>query len=109
MITSGYFIYNSPFFKGLSKLLAGYEDKSAYALCIFAYGEPGKEVKLFVGRNDGVIVEPRGHANFGWTSAFQPDGFTQTYAEMDNDVKNSISHRFRAIDTMKKYLTSSQE
>ena len=51
--------------EGLYKLLAGFEDKSAYALCIFAYGEPGKEVMLFSGRTDGHIVEPRGPRDFG--------------------------------------------
>ena len=48
--------------------MAGFEDKSAYALCIFAYGEPGKDVKLFIGRTDGNIVEPRGPRTFGWVS-----------------------------------------
>jgi inosine triphosphate pyrophosphatase len=41
-------------------MLSAYEDKSAYALCIFAYGEPGKDVRLFHGRTNGSIVEPRG-------------------------------------------------
>ena len=51
---------------GLHKLLAGFDDKSAYALCIFAYGEPkSKEVKLFLGRTDGKIVQPRGPNSFG--------------------------------------------
>ena len=91
-------------FKGLYKLLAGFEDKSAYALCIFAYGEPGKEVKLFVGRTDGKIVEPRGPRDFGWDPIFQPTGFNQTYAELDKSLKNTISHRYKAIEALKKYL-----
>jgi inosine triphosphate pyrophosphatase len=37
---------------GLNNLLAAYEDKSAYALCIFAYGAPGQEPILFEGRTD---------------------------------------------------------
>ena len=54
--------------EGLYKMLSAFEDKSAYALCIFAYGEPGKDVKLFIGRTDGNIVEPRGPRTFGWVS-----------------------------------------
>ena len=46
-------------------MLSGFEDKSAYALCIFAYGEPGQDVKLFTGRTNGRIVEPRGPRDFG--------------------------------------------
>jgi inosine triphosphate pyrophosphatase len=33
-----------------------------------------------------------------------PDGFTETYAELDKDVKNSISHRFRALDKLRAHL-----
>uniref|UniRef100_A0A061SGU2 Ham1 family non-canonical purine ntp pyrophosphatase n=2 Tax=Tetraselmis sp. GSL018 TaxID=582737 RepID=A0A061SGU2_9CHLO len=33
-----------------------------------------------------------------------PDGFDQTYAEMDSQVKNTISHRFRALDKLRSYL-----
>uniref|UniRef100_A0A1I7YA36 Inosine triphosphate pyrophosphatase n=1 Tax=Steinernema glaseri TaxID=37863 RepID=A0A1I7YA36_9BILA len=91
--------------EGLPRMLAGFEDKTGYALCTFAYCEgPGKEVQLFVGRCDGKIVEPRGENKFGWDSCFQPDGFEQTYAEMDGEVKNKISHRGRALQALKKYF-----
>ena len=35
----------------------------------------------------------RGQGNFGWDAVFLPDGFDTTYAEMDKQVKNTISHR----------------
>lgn len=95
-------------FIGLYKLLAGFEDKTAYALCIFAYGEPGKDVKLFMGRTDGKIVEPRGPTDFGWDPCFQPVGFDETYAELDKVIKNTISHRYKAIDALKKHLLEHQ-
>lgn len=84
--------------------MAGFEDKTAYAMCIFAYGEPGKEIQLFVGKTDGQIVEPRGPRDFGWDPCFKPNGFDETYAEMDKDIKNTISHRYKAVDALKKYL-----
>ena len=43
---------------------------------------------------DGKIVTARGPPDFGWDPVFEADGFDQTYAEMDKDVKNTISHRF---------------
>ena len=46
-------------------MLNGFEDKTAFAMCIFAYGEPGKEIKLFKGKTDGQIVDPRGPKTFG--------------------------------------------
>ncbi|XP_020374576.1 inosine triphosphate pyrophosphatase isoform X1 [Rhincodon typus] len=85
--------------EGLYKMLQGFEDKSAYALCTFAYstGNPNDSVKLFRGKTLGKIVDPRGPRNFGWDPCFQPDGFDQTYAEMPKAVKNTISHRYKAL------------
>jgi hypothetical protein len=54
---------------------------------------PGVEPITFVGRTEGAIVAARGPSDFGWDPIFQPDGFPHTYAEMDKDVKNTISHR----------------
>ena len=85
---------------GLNNLLAAYEDKSAYAQCIFAFSEgPGDEPRVFVGRVDGRIVPARGAGAFGWDPVFEtatPDGARQTYAEMDPAVKNGLSHRWAA-------------
>ena len=47
-------------------------------------------------RLQGKIVPARGPTDFGWDPVFQPDGFEQTYAEMDKAVKNTISHRYAA-------------
>ena len=90
--------------EGLHKMLNSYEDKSAYALCIFAYGEPGKEVRLFHGKTDGSIVEPRGPRNFGWDPVFLPDGKNLTYAEMPKEEKNLLSHRYKALKAFKEFL-----
>ncbi|KAM3146054.1 hypothetical protein pb186bvf_001711 [Paramecium bursaria] len=87
--------------EGLSKLLDSFDDKTAYAQCIISYMAPHLEKPIqFVGKTDGQIVRPRGDNKFGWDPIFQPDGFDQTYAELDKDIKNKISHRFRAIDKM---------
>ncbi|KAI5964092.1 HAM1 [Candida pseudojiufengensis] len=92
---------------GLVKMLQGFEDKSANAICTFGYCEgPGKEVLVFQGRTEGDIVDSRGPTNFGWDSIFQPKGFKETYAEMDKSVKNTISHRFRALDKVRDFLLS---
>jgi inosine/xanthosine triphosphate pyrophosphatase family protein len=49
-------------------------------------------------------VSPRGDNHFGWDPIFQPDDFEQTYAEMDKEIKNSISHRFKAVDKFREFL-----
>jgi inosine triphosphate pyrophosphatase len=51
---------------GLNNLLAAYEDKSAQAVCTFAYSAgPGHEPILFQGITDGKIVPARGPGDFG--------------------------------------------
>ncbi|KAI7860739.1 inosine triphosphate pyrophosphatase [Circinella umbellata] len=92
--------------EGLVKMLQGFNDFSAYALCTFAYCEgPGHEAIVFEGTTDGKIVPPRGPRTFGWDCVFQPDGFDQTYAEMSKEIKNTISHRFRSIEKLKAHLS----
>ena len=87
-------------------MLVGFEDKSAVAICTFAYfsGKPGDKVLLFKGETKGKIVSPRGPRDFGWDPCFQPEGFEQTYAEMEKTQKNVISHRYRALEELKKFL-----
>ena len=55
---------------------------------------PETEPKIFVGRTPGQIIQPRGQTTFGWDPVFLPDGYDQTYAELDKAVKNKISHRY---------------
>jgi inosine triphosphate pyrophosphatase len=90
---------------GLSKLLEGFEDKTAYSQCIFTYCEgPGKEPITFVGRCNGKIVKPRGPTGFGWDPVFEPEGYDKTFAELDKEVKNKISHRYRSLMKVLKYF-----
>jgi inosine triphosphate pyrophosphatase len=74
--------------EGLNKMIAKFEDKTAYAQCIIGYMDRSlKEPKLFIGRTNGKIVMPRGTNNFGWDPIFEPEGFSQTYSEMDKEQK----------------------
>eukprot|EP00983_Pelagomonas_calceolata_P064674 1148236-Pelagomonas_calceolata.AAC.8 len=53
---------------------------------------PDTEPVTFVGRTEGRIVPARGPHSFGWDPVFEPEGTGQTYAEMDPEAKNKISH-----------------
>lgn len=93
--------------EGLNNLLAAYPDKSAYAQCIFSFSAgPGHSPIVFSGRTHGIIVPARGPADFGWDPVFQPDGYVETYAEMDKAEKNKISHRYRSLAKLKEYFMS---
>ena len=95
----------------MNKLLAGFDDKTAYAQCIFAFcAGPKSEPIVFDGRCPGKIVPARGPNTFGWDPIFQPDeGRNQTFAEMDKTIKNRISHRSRSLQLVKDYFAQHPE
>lgn len=88
---------------GLYKLLAGFDDKTAQAICTIAYFD-GQKVHLCKGVVSGTIVAPRGPKAFGWDNIFQPDGFEQTYAELGHDIKHKISHRHAAVEAFRDHV-----
>ncbi|KAL6242854.1 nucleoside triphosphate pyrophosphohydrolase ham1 [Rhinocladiella similis] len=93
--------------EGLNNLLAAYEDKTAFAVCTFAYcAGPGEEPILFQGRTKGKVVPARGPQKFGWDPVFEYEG--KTYAEMDKDEKNLISHRGKALEKLKAWLAGGE-
>ncbi len=89
------------------KLLGEMHGKTNRKACfktVIALILDGKQY-LFEGRVDGrILTEQRGTDGFGYDPVFLPDGFDQTFAEMDATTKNSISHRGRAIQKLKTFL-----
>jgi inosine triphosphate pyrophosphatase len=92
--------------EGLNNIITAYSDKSGYAQCIFSFSAgPGADVETFVGRCSGTIVPARGPKDFGWDPIFQPDTFDKTFAELDKDTKNAISHRSKSVALLKAFLS----
>ena len=59
---------------------------------------PDGHDEVFEGKVEGQVVWPmRGKQGHGYDPMFQPDGYEQTFAEMDADLKNRISHRADAF------------
>ncbi len=95
--------------RNLQKLLTdlqGAEDRSAFykaVICLIW----DDETYFFEGICEGTIIEaPRGDGGFGYDPIFVPNGFDQTFAELPLDLKNSISHRGKAIRQMTEFLKS---
>lgn len=73
-------------------MLDGFLDRSATALCTFAFcAGPEDEVLLFEGKTRGSIVQARGPTHFGWDAIMEIDGTGLTYAEMESEQKNKVS------------------
>ena len=64
-----------------------------------------KVVHQFEGIVNGEITQEKsGAEGFGYDPIFRPDGYDKTFAELGLDIKNQISHRARATQTLAEYL-----
>ena len=65
---------------------------------------------FFEGKVDGeILTKQRGVNGFGYDPIFQPNGFNQSFAEMSDAVKNTISHRARAMQQLAQFLAQFSE
>ncbi|MBQ8451300.1 MAG: RdgB/HAM1 family non-canonical purine NTP pyrophosphatase [Clostridia bacterium] len=84
--------------------LNGKEDRTAYFECTLCYAD-FNEIHFFTGRTFGKISEvERGSSGFAYDCLFISDDLNKTFAEATADEKNSVSHRFRAVQKLKEYL-----
>ena len=91
----------------MKKLLHNLTDKNnrnAQFRTVIALIINGEE-RLFNGIVKGVIAtEKMGTSGFGYDPIFIPEGFSESFAQMDASMKNSISHRYRATEELSKFL-----
>jgi XTP/dITP diphosphohydrolase len=82
----------------LLRELAGKENRAARFRTVIALSDPEGSVQTVDGECAGVIIEElRGTNGFGYDPLFVPAGYTKTFAELDSEEKNRISHRARAL------------
>lgn len=82
------------------------KNRKARFRTIIALVENGR-VFTFEGEVKGEIIrEKRGVEGFGYDPVFIPEGYLQTFAEMDLNLKNKISHRAKAIEKFVMFLKS---
>jgi len=91
----------------INKLLAEMADSVNRSACfktVIALILDGKE-HLFQGKICGEILpERKGSMGFGYDPLFQPIGYEKTFAEMNPEEKNNISHRYLAMQGMRDFL-----
>ena len=89
--------------------LTGKNNRNAQFRTVIALIIKGEE-KLFNGIVKGTITEEkRGDSGFGYDPVFVPEGFSESFAQMSGDMKNSISHRYRATLELSNYLKENYE
>jgi XTP/dITP diphosphohydrolase len=88
------------------------EKRTARFHCVIALAEitPHSALRtphLFDGVCEGrILFAPRGKNGFGYDPLFVPVGFEQPFAELGEDVKNKLSHRAKALEKLKAFLTT---
>ena len=81
--------------------------RTVIALIIMNDNGQQATVEQFEGIVNGTIIrERRGGEGFGYDPIFQPEGYNETFAELGNDIKNTISHRARAVAKLATYLSN---
>jgi len=82
----------------LARVRATDDGRRARFRCVVALARNGDLLGTFEGTVEGRIADKaRGDAGFGYDPIFVPDGFEQTFGELTTEVKNTISHRGKAI------------
>jgi XTP/dITP diphosphohydrolase len=91
----------------LDKLI-GYSgtEREARFVCSAALADAGGNiVSSATGICSGVIAgAPAGNGGFGYDPIFIPDGYDQTFGELPSEVKDSLSHRYKAISEILPFL-----
>jgi inosine triphosphate pyrophosphatase len=108
--------YTSMGNSGLAKLLDSFEDRSAYAQCVVSFCPGrGEEIMTFVGIAEGIIIPSsdvavKGNNNgFGWDPLFIPTGHDVPFGSMRFELKNSLSHRSKALRELRRWVNSRSE
>jgi XTP/dITP diphosphohydrolase len=85
------------------------ERRQAAFHCVIALCRPDGSCLTFDGSLPGVILEaPRGSGGFGYDPLFLVPEFGQTFSELPLEIKNSISHRGRAMQLLKAALSAGE-
>lgn len=83
---------------------AEFKERTARFRCVLVYFD-GINKRIFDGTCEGnIITYEKGSNGFGYDPLFMPAGYAQTFGELDNEVKNKISHRSKALQSFIKYV-----
>lgn len=95
------------FAKNIEKVLnemEGVENRKAYFITVLCYYD-NNGAQYFDGRAHGnLLTENKGCKGFGYDPIFVPQGYEKTFAEMNPEDKNQISHRKQALDLFLDFL-----
>lgn len=91
----------------LSKLEKTKDRRAQFRTVLCWFNPKSKNGVFFEGVVHGnIATQPAGDYGFGYDPIFIPDGYTQTFAQLGEKIKNQLSHRSIALNKFKNYLNS---
>ena len=85
----------------------GKTNRNARFRTIIAYIDENAQEHIFEGEIKGKIIENMaGENGFGYDPIFVPEGYEETFAELSSEIKNTISHRARAMEKFLSYINN---
>lgn len=86
----------------LLRHLEGRPDRSARFRCLIVLARAGRKLAVFSGSVEGVLLtKPEGGGGFGYDPLFVPEGYSESFAQLPAAVKNSLSHRAKALEQLR--------
>jgi XTP/dITP diphosphohydrolase len=99
------YVYSTIGLNGILKLMENKKNRNAIFKSAIAFINEKNKIKIFTGIAKGKIAYiPKGKKGFGFDPIFIPLGYNKTFAEMNIEEKNKVSHRGKAIIKMYKWL-----
>lgn len=91
--------------------LQGVKNRGAQFVTVLCYYDSNTDQKhFFKGVVEGMIAEiPAGTDGFGYDPIFIPEGYSETFAQLGQSTKNTLSHRARAFQMLKDFIESMHE
>lgn len=90
--------------------MRGVRDRTARFVCVVALAKWGRLVRTFRGEVEGQLTEePRGLNGFGYDPLFYYPPFRCTFGEAPLERKMDVSHRAKALRSLKEYLLTSEK
>ena len=87
-----------------------YEKRTARFVSVITMVYPDGRTIVAKGTVEGhLVLEARGGGGFGYDPLFVPEGYDKTFGELGPEVKNTISHRARALEELHRKLENSIE
>lgn len=85
------------------KMLSNEQNRQVEVKAVIGFHD-GEKIHILEGNFKGTFVERKGANGWGFDPYIIPEGYNNTFGELSEEIKNTISHRARVLQKLKEYL-----